>query len=76
MNTGPTRSSGYDRSAVSPAHRSGRKRRSLEPLPPCAPQHWAGERFRPLGEVVAHHQDVAITTPCLLQGSIATRWKG
>ncbi|KRY40523.1 hypothetical protein T01_1638 [Trichinella spiralis] len=38
----PTRRSGLGRSAVSPAHRSGRKRRSLEPLPPCAPQRWAG----------------------------------
>ncbi|KRZ87930.1 hypothetical protein T08_15549 [Trichinella sp. T8] len=68
-----TRSSGSGHSAVSPAHRRGRKRRSLEPLPPCAPQRLAGERLRPLGEVVAHHQDVAITTPCLLQRFTATR---
>ncbi|KRX37809.1 hypothetical protein T05_2382 [Trichinella murrelli] len=38
----PTRSSGLGRSAVSPAHHSGRRHRSLEPLPPCAPQRWAG----------------------------------
>ncbi|KRY40688.1 hypothetical protein T01_11869 [Trichinella spiralis] len=38
----PTRNSGLGRSAVSPAHRSGRKRRSLKPSPLCAPQRWAG----------------------------------
>ncbi|KRY44636.1 hypothetical protein T03_9160, partial [Trichinella britovi] len=38
----PTQSFSPGRSAVSPAQCYGRKRRSLEPLPPCAPQRWAG----------------------------------
>ncbi|KRY30834.1 hypothetical protein T03_14643, partial [Trichinella britovi] len=70
----PTRSSGLGRSAVSPAHHSGRRHRSLEPLPPCSPQRWAG------GTPPAIWRSSRTPLGCVSSRgptrSIATRWKG